>query len=117
MATVTVLFEVTIKEGHMDHYLAMAASLKEELAKAEGFLASERFQSLSQPNKLLSKSEWRDEESVRRWRTAAAHRVCQQAGREADFEDYRITVVTPLRTYTLTGRDEAPADSNSFFGV
>ena len=117
MADVTVLFEVTLKEGHMDRNLALAASLREDLEKAGGFLGAERFQSLVHPNKILSKSQWRDEESVRRWRNLARHRACQKAGREADFEDYRITVVTPLRTYTMTGRDEAPADSNGYFAV
>ena len=34
-----------------------------------------------------------------------------------DFADYTITVVTPLRTYTMTGRTEAPADSNRFLEV
>ena len=117
MANVIVLFEVTIREGHMDSYLRMAAALKEDLAKTDGWIASERFQSLAQPNKLLSKSEWRDEESVCRWRNLAQHRACQKAGRERDFEDYKITVVTPLRTYTMTGRDEAPDDSNQFFDI
>lgn len=117
MKNVIVLFEVTLKEGRMDSYLARAASLKEELAKADGFLGAERFQSLVHPNKILSKSEWRDEESVRRWRNQAKHRSCQKAGREQDFASYQITVVTPLRTYTLDSREEAPADSNQFFSV
>jgi len=39
MTNVIVLFEVTIKEGRMDDYLNMAASLKEELAKADGFIS------------------------------------------------------------------------------
>ena len=117
METVTVLFEVTLKEGHMDRYLGLAASLKEDLAKAEGFLGAERFQSLVNPNKILSKSQWRDEESVRLWRNQARHRACQRAGREEDFEDYRITVVTPLRTYSLEDRGEAPGDSNACFAV
>ena len=43
MEKVIVLFEVTIKEGKQDAYLAQAASLKESLAQAEGFLGSERF--------------------------------------------------------------------------
>ena len=101
----------------MDRYLGLAASLKEDLAKAEGFLGAERFQSLVNPNKILSKSQWRDEESVRLWRNQARHRACQRAGREEDFEDYRITVVTPLRTYTLEDRGEAPGDSNACFAV
>ena len=117
MENVIVLFEVTLKKGRMDSYLAKAASLKEELDRADGFLGAERFQSLVHPDKILSKSEWRDEESVRRWRNTAAHRLCQRSGREEDFENYRLTVVTPLRTYTLQSRDQAPADSNAFFGV
>lgn len=117
MANVTVLFEVTIKEGRMDDYLNMAASLKEELAKADGFIDSERFESLSTKGKLLSKSEWKDEESVTKWRNMAKHRMCQKTGREHDFIDYKITVVTPLRYYTMTMRDEAPADANQYFNL
>ena len=51
MANVIVLFEVTVKEGRMDDYLNMAASLKEALAKADGFIGSERFESLSAKGK------------------------------------------------------------------
>lgn len=117
MANVIVLFEVTIKEGRMDDYLNMAASLKEELAKADGFISADRFESLSAKGKLLSKSEWKDEESVTKWRNMAKHRMCQKAGREHDFIDYKITVVTPLRCYTMTMRDEAPADANQYFNI
>lgn len=45
------------------------------------------------------------------------HRICQKAGREQDFIDYKITVVTPLRCYTMTMRDEAPADANRYFNI
>ena len=117
METVTVLFEVTLKEGHMDRYLGLAASLKEDLAKAEGFLGAERFQSLVNPNKILRTSRGGAEASVRRGRAQARPRAGQRAGREEDFEDYRITVVTPLRTYTLEDRGEAPGDSNACFAV
>ena len=100
MANVIVLFEVTVKEGRMDDYLNMAASLKEALAKADGFIGSERFESLSA-----------------KWRNMEKHRICQKAGREQDFIDYKITVVTPLRCYTMTMRDEAPADANRYFNI
>ena len=39
-----------------------------------------------------------------------------KSGRMNDFADYKITVVTPVRTYTMTDRAEAPADSNKYFG-
>lgn len=117
MANVIVLFEVTVKNGKMDDYLRMAASLKESLGKAKGFIRSERFSSLSTDGKLLSMSVWENEESVAEWRNLAAHRTAQKTGRTNDFADYKITVVTPVRTYTMTGREEAPADSNTYFEV
>lgn len=39
------------------------------------------------------------------------------AGREHNFIDYKITVVTPLRFYTMDIRDDAPTDSNQYFNL
>ena len=114
MGNIIVLFEVTVKNGKMEEYLKMAGSLKDSLAKAEGFIRSERFSSLATEGKLLSMSVWENEESVSKWRNLAAHRLAQKHGRMDDFADYRITVATPVRTYTMTGRTEAPADSNEY---
>lgn len=115
MENVIVLFEVTIKEDFMKTYLKLAQELKEELVKNEGFLSSERYTSLNTKGKILSKSVWKDEESIENWRNQIAHRMCQQKGRERGFIDYQITVVSPTRTYTLSNRKEAPKDSNEFF--
>ena len=117
MANVIVLFEVTIKEDKMDNYLQMASLLRQELEESEGFIASERFSSLSVKGKILSKSEWKDEASIEKWRNALKHRTCQEKGRSNYFADYKITVVTPVRCYSMTSRGEAPADSNEYFGV
>lgn len=117
MNNIIVLFEVTVKNGKMDDYLKMAGSLKESLASAEGFIRSERFSSLAAEGKLLSMSVWENEESVSKWRNLTAHRMAQKNGRINDFADYKITVVTPIRTYTMTDRTEAPADSNKYWEV
>ncbi len=117
MNNIIVLFEVTVKNGKMDDYLKMAGSLKESLASAEGFIRSERFSSLATEGKLLSMSVWENEESVSNWRNLTAHRMAQKHGRMNDFADYKITVVTPVRTYTMTDRTEAPADSNKYWEV
>lgn len=117
MSNIIVLFEVTVKNGKMEDYLKMAGSLKDSLAKAEGFIRSERFSSLATEGKLLSMSIWESEESVSKWRNLTAHRMAQRHGRMNDFADYKITVVTPVRTYTMTGRIEAPADSNKYLEV
>ena len=114
---IIVLFEVTIKEGHQEEYLKMAGHLKEELTKNEGFISSERFCSLATSNKLLSKSVWKDEESIASWRNVMQHRLYQKEGRDNMFEDYQITVVTPVRTYTMNSREEAPQDSNQYMEI
>jgi heme-degrading monooxygenase HmoA len=55
--------------------------LKVELEGMDGFISVERFQSLTDPDKLLSLSFWRDEEAVAGWRARAGHRPAQSAGR------------------------------------
>jgi heme-degrading monooxygenase HmoA len=108
---IAVIFEVWPAAGHKDDYLAIAASLRDELGQIDGFISVERFQSLTDPNKLLSLSFWRDEEAVMRWRNQAHHRASQAQGRAGIFADYRLRVATVLRDYGLTDRAGAPADS------
>lgn len=110
-----VLFEVAIRPEYKDRYLEEAAGLKELLEQSPGFIRSERFSSLAQEGKLLSLSVWEDEESVSHWRQREEHRASQKKGRELMFEDYRITVSSPLRVYSLSDRDQAPEDSRRYF--
>ena len=117
MENIIVLFEVTLKAGKMENYLKTAAILKEELSKAEGFICAERFSSLAVENKILSKSEWRDEECVTKWRNLLEHRITQKQGRMNDCIDYKVTVVNSARCYTMSLREEAPKDSNQYFNV
>ena len=112
---VYVLFEVTIKPACSNRYLDMAAALKSDLAQADGFISSERFSSLSTEGKLLSLSLWESEAAVANWRNHAGHRHSQHAGCSSMFENFRITVLSPLRSYTPTERAEAPADSKAYF--
>ena len=71
---IAVIFEVWPAEGRKDDYLRLAAALRSELDQADGFISIERFQSLTEPAKLLSLSFWRDEEAVRAWRNNPRHR-------------------------------------------
>jgi|SRR6516164_549575 len=57
---IAVIFEVWPASGRKDDYLNLAASLRGELDGADGFISIERFQSLTDPDKLLSLSVWRD---------------------------------------------------------
>jgi len=110
---IAVIFEVTPAEGRSDDYLDAAAHLKPLLAEMDGFISIERFQSLTQPGKILSLSIWRDEDAVKQWRNVEAHRKVQAAGRAGIFSDYRLRVAQVLRDYGMNDREEAPADSRA----
>ncbi|MDG9924653.1 MULTISPECIES: antibiotic biosynthesis monooxygenase [unclassified Pseudomonas] len=113
---IAVIFEVQPAEGRRDTYLGIAADLREKLQAIDGFLSIERFESLSQPGKLLSLSFWRDEAAVRQWRNTEEHRQAQRAGRDGVFADYRLRVAEVLRDYGLQAREQAPADSRELHG-
>jgi len=108
---IAVIFEAKPAEGQMQRYLDLAAALKDELAAIDGFLSIERFESLTEPGKLLSLSFFRDEEAVRQWRNRPHHRATQARGRAGVFADYRLRVAAVLRDYGMNERDEAPDDS------
>lgn len=110
---IAVLFEVWPASGQRGRYLDLAAALLSELQDSDGFLSVERFESLSEPGKLLSLSFFRDEAAVAAWRTARAHRATQAQGRGGVFANYRLRVAAVLRDYGLDERDEAPADSRA----
>jgi heme-degrading monooxygenase HmoA len=103
-----VIFEVEPETGRVQDYLDIAARLRPELEKIDGFISIERFKSLSQEGKILSLSFWRDEEAIARWRQQEQHQVAQRAGRDRIFRDYRIRVATVLRDYGMYERAQAP---------
>jgi len=108
-----VIFEVSPAPGRREEYLDLAAQLRPELEKIDGFISVERFASLTNENKILSLSFWRDEEAVRRWRNLAGHRDAQARGRSGVFADYRLRIANVVRDYGMTDRAEAPRDSRS----
>ncbi|HET8729323.1 MAG TPA: antibiotic biosynthesis monooxygenase [Alphaproteobacteria bacterium] len=110
---IAVIFEVWPAEGRAQHYLDLAAALKAELEEIDGFVSIERFQSLTEPGKLLSLSFWRDEAAVKRWRNLPSHRAAQAKGRGGIFGDYRLRIAGVIRDYGMAERDEAPADSRA----
>ena len=106
---IAVIFEIMPRSTAKERYHAIAAELRPQLEKIDGFISVERFASLSQPEKLLSLSFWRDEESVARWRAIADHREAQLVGRAEIFASYRLRVATILRDYGTADRSQAPS--------
>jgi heme-degrading monooxygenase HmoA len=110
---IAVIFEVWPKPKRRQHYLDLAAALRRDLEAIDGFISVERFESLSEPGKLLSLSFWRDEAAITAWRNLAVHRAAQVKGRTGIFADYRLRVAGVIRDYGMIDRAGAPADSRT----
>lgn len=113
---IAVIFEVWPTDGRADEYFDLAVALRDDLAKIDGFISIERFESLTTKGKFLSLSFWRDEESISAWRNLEHHRRAQAVGRGGVFADYRLRVASVLRDYGMQTRDEAPRDSRQAHG-
>lgn len=111
---IAVIFEVG--PADREAYFRIAGELRLLLDEIDGFISIERFQSLNDPERVLSLSFWRDEEAVARWRNVEAHRVAQAAGRGGVLRDYRLRVAEVVRDYGMRERDEAPGDSRALHG-
>ncbi len=108
---IAVIFEVWPKPEHKQEYLDLAQQLRPLLEQIDGFISIERFESLTEPGKILSLSIFRDESALAAWRNLQAHRAAQAKGRAKLFADYRLRIAGVMRDYGMHERDEAPADS------
>ena len=108
---IAVIFEVEPAEGRKDDYLDIAAEMRPMLDDIEGFISVERFQSLTDPRKVLSLSFFEDENAIVRWRNLNAHREVQTKGRSGVFDDYRLRIARVIRDYGMFDRAQAPKDS------
>jgi heme-degrading monooxygenase HmoA len=110
---IAVIFEVWPKPESKKEYLDIAAQLRPILEKIDGFISVERFESLTEPGKILFLSFFRDENAVQAWRATNEHRLAQAKGRREIFANYRLRVAGVDRDYGLHERAQAPYDSRS----
>src|SRR5882672_404896 len=114
MQMIAVIFEVWPKPEHRGEYLDLAAELRPILEQIDGFISIERFESLTEPGKILSLSFFRDEQAVASWRALEQHRSAQAKGRAGIFRDYRLRIAGVIRDYGMFDREQVPADSQEF---
>ena len=113
---IAVIFEVWPKPERKKEYLDIAARLRRILEKIDGFISIERFESLTEPGKILSLSFFRDEAAVQTWRATNEHRLAQAKGRREIFANYRLRVASVVRDYGMHERAQVPNDSRSVHG-
>ena len=78
---IVVIFEVQPNKAGAPCYFDLAAELRPELKKQDGFISIERFESMVTPGKFLSLSFWRDEAAVSAWRNHPGHGEAQVLGK------------------------------------
>ena len=94
-----VIFEVEPNEGRGQDYFDIAAALRPELEKIDGFISVERYESLANPGKYLSLSFWRDADAIEAWHGHAGHSEAQRMGKADIFAGFRIRVAEVVRDY------------------
>nr|WP_321981368.1 antibiotic biosynthesis monooxygenase [uncultured Cohaesibacter sp.] len=109
---IAVIFEVEPAEGRKSEYLDIATEIRPMLDEIDGFISVERFQSLTDPRKILSLSFFEDENAIACWRSLNVHRSAQAKGRSGVFDDYRLRIARVIRDYGMFQRAQAPKDSN-----
>lgn len=87
-----VVFELQLAPALGEAYLPLAAVLRPELLRIDGFLGNERWRRPDDVSSLLALSSWRDEPALLTWRRHAGHRIAQARGRGGVFSDYRLRV-------------------------
>ncbi len=106
-----VIFEVWPASGRQEDYLKLAAAMRAEVERIDGFISVERFQSLYEEGKLLSLQFWRDEAALKEWRNHLQHRRMQALGRGELFANYRLRIAEIVRDYGPEDRAGAPNDT------
>jgi heme-degrading monooxygenase HmoA len=113
---IAVIFEFTPAEGKFPEYMKLVDTLRDDLARADGFISLERFESIATKGKFLSLQFWRDDASVAKWRNLQRHREAQKKGRASIFSSYRLRIASVIRDYEMDKRAQAPKDSQEIHG-
>lgn len=79
-----------------DGYADMAQEMLDAAKTMPGFIDVKAFK--ADDGERLTLVWWRDEETLRGWRTHARHLVAQRLGRERWYEYYKIEVAEIIRT-------------------
>ncbi len=99
---IVVVFEFVPDPERGARYFELAAALRRHVESIDGFLGVERYRGLSDPERYVSVSFWRDREALERWRAHPAHRAAQREGIEKGlFRDFRISTAEILGQRTL----------------
>ena len=97
---VVVIFEFETDSAQKDRYFDLAAVLRDEVEKIDGFISVERFENVHKPGCFVSLSTWDNMESARAWKQHVEHAAAQEEAKTKHiFKHYRIRVAEVMRDY------------------
>ena len=111
---IAVIAENFLEDGQEQAFLDLSIRIRPSIEAIDGFLSVERFESLSQPGKILSLSFWRDEQALGALRQNEPHRGAEEQGRADILKDYHIRIAQVFRDYGMFDREQAPKDGGPF---
>ena len=83
----------------------LAKELSQHRSKIDGLISIERVQNLTNEDKFVFLSYWRDRKAVDQWYNKPKYTAAQSEGRVDIFKDYQICVADVFRDYDQsTGR-------------
>jgi heme-degrading monooxygenase HmoA len=94
-----VIFQATARDPD-EEYARTAARLRELALRECGCL---EFVSVTEGDREISLSYWRDEESIHAWKQHADHIMAQELGRARWYARYRVEVARIERSYRSPG--------------
>ena len=83
---IVVIFEAELLTKKASRYFELAKELSKHLSKIDGFISIERFHSLTNEDKFVSLSYWRDRKAVDQWYNKPKHAADQSSGRPNVYE-------------------------------
>ena len=91
------IIEFGVRVGLETQHQRIVSELLDEVAKIDGFISKETFDSRNVPGKIITISYWRDELSLQRWMTNAVHRRAIPIGKRELFTHYTIQIAEVKR--------------------
>lgn len=96
-----VIFRATINDLDAE-YIATAERMRDLAVNEFGCLG---FHSIAEGSEEITLSYWRDEDSIRRWRTHPEHVEAQQVGRARWYQSFSVEVAKVERAYRMLAQE------------
>lgn len=113
---IAVIAENFLNDGQEEEFAVISTQIRPPIEEIDGFISVERFESMSQPGKILSLSFWRDEQALLALRQNGPHREAEEKGRAEILKEYRIRIANVVRDYGMFDREQAPYNDQETHG-